>query len=125
MNKETGIQNQIRIAASKAGARLLRYAVGVFYTRDGRPQKIGTPGVSDLIGWREIIVTPSLVGKKIAQFVACEVKTETGRLSPQQKCFLETVENAGGLAVVARSEKEIAEAIKTLPRDGFLRTRNL
>ena len=110
-NAETGIQNQIRIAASRAGARLLRYAVGVFYTRDGRPQKIGTVGVSDLIGWREVTITAAMVGRKIAQFVACEVKTETGRLRPEQKSFLDTVEKSGGLAIVARSETQITEAL--------------
>jgi hypothetical protein len=57
-----------------------------------------------------------MVGKKVAQFVSVEVKTETGTESKDQEHFRQTVNAAGGLAFVARSE---GEALKHL-LEGFL-----
>jgi hypothetical protein len=115
MNPETEIQNDIRVEASRLGARLFRYVVGTFYNRARKPCHIGTAGVADLIGWREVTITSDLVGQKLAQFVAVEVKTETGKVSEEQKSFLSAVEKSGGLAMVARSAKEIAGAFGLPP----------
>jgi VRR-NUC domain len=97
------------LRASQLGMRLLRFQVGTFQTLDGRPVKIGTPGVSDCIGWRPLTITQDMVGQTIAQFVAAEVKTPTGRLSPEQKQFLAVVNQAGGVALVLRSADDIAK----------------
>ena len=42
-------------------------------------------GSSDLIGLRVLEITPKLVGQRLAQFVALEVKTAQGVLSPEQR----------------------------------------
>jgi len=60
-------------------------------------------GSSDLIGWRSITITEDMVGQRIAQFVAIEVKNEAGKLRKTQAAFLNTVAEAGGRAGVARS----------------------
>ena len=60
-------------------------------------------GSSDLIGWRTIIAQP---GQRIAQFVAIEVKTQIGRVSPEQANFISVLNAAGGLAAVVRSPEE-------------------
>ena len=60
-------------------------------------------GSSDLIGWRTLKITQDMVGQNIAQFVAVEVKSSRGRVTQQQKSFLDLVNNMGGRAGVARS----------------------
>jgi hypothetical protein len=64
-------------------------------------------GSSDLIGWTSIEITPDMLGKKLAVFSAIEVKTETGKLSPEQKIFLENVKNAGGIAKICRKLEDL------------------
>jgi hypothetical protein len=64
------------------------------------------PGSSDLIGWRSIKITPDMVGKHVAVFVAIETKSPRGRLTPEQRAFIETAKRMGALAGVARSVEE-------------------
>ncbi len=53
-------------------------------------------GVADIIG--------CLPG---GQFLAIEVKSKVGRLSPDQKIFLKTVNDLGGKAFMARSVEDV------------------
>lgn len=83
---------------------------GVFFTLDlKRKVRAGLDvnGSSDLIGWHSVIITPEMVGKKIAVFLACEVKTSSGRLSEDQERFLKNVRAAGGIGLVQRGDQEI------------------
>ncbi|MFW6313505.1 MAG: VRR-NUC domain-containing protein [Spirochaetota bacterium] len=61
-----------------------------------------TPGSSDLIGWRSIVITPDMVGQRIAQFTAVEAKTPGDRVRPDQRNFLDQVKAAGGYAAIGR-----------------------
>ena len=97
------------LRASALGLRLFRRNVGTLFTADGRPVRVGVPGESDLQGWRTITITPDMVGTRIAQFVAVEVKTARGTLTQEQRDYLRTVSDAGGVAVVARSLPDIEE----------------
>ena len=47
-----------------------------------------------------------MVGKKVARFVALEVKTPTGKDSPEQENVINRVNAAGGKAGVVKSEEE-------------------
>ena len=67
---------------------------------------VGSPGGSDLIGYRKVKITPDMVGTEIAVFAAVEVKTAQGRATEQQKAFIEHIQSAGGLAGIARSVDE-------------------
>ena len=71
-------------------------------------------GSSDLIGLRSLEITTELVGQRIAQFVALEIKTGSGTVSPEQRAFLLLVQQLGGLGAVCRS---IAEAQAVLDLD--------
>lgn len=74
--------------------------------RNARTMRCGLcTGSSDLIGWRTVEIGPGDVGRRIAQFVAVEVKVTTGE-SPDQVMFRQTVLKAGGVAIVARSEEQ-------------------
>jgi len=138
---ETNIVNAIMKSISPSGARLFRNVRGSFYTLDSVRALIGAalsmntgrikeaitglrqlmagllvPGGSDLVGFRPVIITPEMVGKKIAIFSVVEVKTETGRVSPEQAHFVAFVKENGGFAGVARSPED-ARKIMQIPLD--------
>jgi hypothetical protein len=101
---ESTIQKQIRLAVSQGGATVFRNNTGQLPDRFGRMVQFGLcKGSSDLIGWRSIVVTPEMVGKRLALFLALEVKTASGPIRPEQKIFIDNVRKAGGLAGVVRS----------------------
>ena len=106
--KEHRIQTDILLAAPKRGYRLLRNNIGV--AKLGRrfvAFGVGGKGGSDLIGWREIEITPDMVGSRVAVFCAVECKAPAGRLSKHQEEFLDAVREAGGVAIVARGVEDL------------------
>ena len=110
-NPETDLQQRIRLAlGTLAELRIFRNQVGSLPDpKTGRPVQFGLArGSADLIGWRTVTITPDMVGTQLAVFTSIEVKTPTGRLTPQQRSWLEAVDRAGGIAGVARS---VADAL--------------
>jgi hypothetical protein len=102
---ERRIQSEIQLAASAGGgpARLWRNNVGALRDQRGQLVRYGLcPGSSDLIGLRTVVVTPDMVGQRIALFCAVEVK-DRGRPTEQQQAFINLVQQAGGRAGIARS----------------------
>lgn len=81
---------------------------------DARPVKFGlAPGSGDIIGWQKVTITQDMVGKEAALFLSVEVKTGTGRATDQQKHFMRTVNDAGGVAGIVRSEDEAQSLIES------------
>ena len=84
-----------------------------------RPLHAGlVKGGSDVIGWDSVVVTADMVGKTIAQFLAVECKDGKGRLSDEQRIFLENVRSAGGkcgVAYTAEDARDILERPKNSP----------
>jgi hypothetical protein len=100
---ERPIQSAIQLAAGSGPARLWRNNVGALKDAQGQLVTYGLcPGSSDLIGFRTVVVTPDMVGQRVALFAAVEVK-DGGRPTDQQQAFINLVQQAGGLAGVARS----------------------
>ena len=66
-----------------------------------RPFKAGPPGWLDLTGWHSKEITQSMVGHRVAQFKAIEVKL-TGKLSDDQRAMRELIERMGGIVEVIR-----------------------
>jgi hypothetical protein len=104
---ESELQSEIRRALRAVpGLVLWRNNVGVSVRR--APSGTHTtryglvPGASDLIG----ILAPS------GRFVALEVKTPRGRVSPEQRMFLDLVRSRGGIAAVVRSVDEARRALE-------------
>lgn len=99
---------EIQLALSDAGHRVVRVNAGRGWVgpstrhgdgsvtiRNAQPF-LGLPdGVSDLIGCAND-----------GAFVAIEVKTKTGRLSPAQAAYIDMMRRLGGRAGVARSIEE-------------------
>lgn len=95
--KEGDIMRSIMAALSADGHFVARANVGLFYTRDGRPVRSGLPvGFSDLFGFR----------RGDARFFALEVKTATGRVSPEQAAFIAAMQKRGALAGVVLSVED-------------------
>ena len=114
-NAETEIQQRIRLAVgTRSDLRLFRNNTGTLPDpRTGRPVQFGLArGSADLIGWRTIIITPEMVGQRIAVFTSIEVKTTTGHLTPAQQAWMGTVRTAGGIAGVARSVRDAEEILR-------------
>jgi hypothetical protein len=75
-------------------------------------------GSADWIGYRSITITPEMVGKRIALFLAIEAKRPNGGvLSKEQEQFLNALKDAGGCCGVATCA-ETAESILTRWRAG-------
>lgn len=105
MQSEQSIQQQIRLALSQSGAVVFRNNVGQYTDpKTGRPIRYGLcVGSSDLVGWTPVVITPDMVGRKLAVFTACEVKTANGKPTEHQLNFIAQVLKAGGFAGIARS----------------------
>lgn len=123
--------NQVRssiIAASKAGARLFKMSVALSWAgskikkhergeqyfcpagsitiHDPRPIKSGIAGLSDTLGWSQLTITPEMVGARIPVITVVENKQGHGRLTREQRAFLNAVLAAGGRAGVSRSDQD-------------------
>jgi hypothetical protein len=131
---EKRIMQQIMKALSDAGSRLFRNHVGIAYQgkverfreattvkvskgdiviRNARTTRSGlATGSSDLVGWTTRMITEHDLGKTIAQFTACEVKTQDGESTPEQQNFLEVVRDSGGVAILARSADEAVSKLR-------------
>ncbi len=127
---EHEIQQRILLATSKGPSRMWRNNVALAWTgqaqqikhraqvvlspgdmviRNARPLHAGLcKGSADLIGLRTITIGPEHVGQRLAVFAAIEVKSATGRLTPEQAAFLAMVQQMGGLAGVARAVGDAA-----------------
>lgn len=114
---ETAIQNAIRLVLSKLGLRLFRNNIGLATFPDGSKVEYGLgPGTSDLIGWRPVVVTQDMVGRRLAVFAAVEVKkpghkTSKKRLEEQIN-FLEQVVKAGGIGVMCDDETKAPRLVE-------------
>ncbi|MFT8515053.1 VRR-NUC domain-containing protein [Schleiferilactobacillus harbinensis] len=105
MTAEAKIQNDIRVAVSKAGHSIFRANVGTVKQNDGRYFTTGLPGgFPDLFGFR----------KGDGKFFFIEVKNETGRLRPDQERFAVWLSTKPVLYGVARS---VEDALKIIEGD--------
>ncbi len=91
--KESQLQDHIRLAlGSVPGLVLWRNNCGVAEVHGHKVRfGVGNPGGADLIGCY------------MGRFVALEIKTATGRQSPEQKLFEQLVLGKGGVYAVLRS----------------------
>lgn len=113
--KESQLQSLILLALSEAGCKVWRCeTAGVWVGRvihrtggsvtlaDARMIQAGlTKGGADIIG-----IAPD------GRFLAVEVKTETGRIRPEQEVFLQVARKAGGIAGIARSVEQALDLLK-------------
>lgn len=84
-------------------AQVTHHAQGIsVYIPHARPLHAGlVVGGSDLIGWTD-------TGK----FLGIETKSKRGRLTDEQRNFIQQVNDAGGIAFMSRSVDEALEALR-------------
>lgn len=113
---EMYVQSDVFVEATQKGVRLFRNNSGALKNEAGVPVRFGLGNVSaavnnifkssDALGWRPVVITPQMVGCRVAQFVAREFKapfwqyTGEGR-EVQQKTFIDMVNAGGGDAAFA------------------------
>ena len=114
MNNETKLQNLILMSLSKAGCLVFRNeSAGAWVGKvlhkdanqvtltDARMIRFGLAvGSADIIG-----IAPC------GRFLAIEIKTSKGRPTKEQLRFIEAVNNAGGIAGIARSVEDALKLI--------------
>ena len=122
--QETAVLNTIMLRCSRGLDRIFRNNQGVAWQGDGKPKRVGKSdilitnaravaygvggdGGSDLLGWSSIIITPEMVGQRIAVFTAIEVKRPGGTPTDEQLNFVQRVREAGGRAAVAEAIEQI------------------
>ena len=133
--QETNIFKLCQLKAAEFKAVLMRNNRGLFRTMDGeRVVQAGLEinGSGDGIGWFPVIITPEMVGKKVAVFLSVETKTEKEflyiirniemlrnysgnddkkkRLKSQLK-FADNVTDAGGIGIIAYSPDDVKKAL--------------
>ena len=81
---------------------------GAVQVRPGKFMSFGLKGSSDILG-----LLPG------GRFLAVECKAEHGRLSTEQRQFLADIKTLGGLAVVAKSYRDIDRALKEAGYSGI------
>lgn len=123
---ESDLYPRAMLIATERGDRLFRNNVGLFKTLnhecpecakrkdDVRYVRTGLcVGSSDLIGWRSVTITPDMVGMTIAQFVGLEAKKARKNPTTEQLAFAKTLNLAGGLASVVRTEEDVLLCLNT------------
>lgn len=116
---ESAVVNNVRLEASRVGARLFRNNVGACVDSKGRLIRYGLANdskqmnkqikSSDLIGIRPVVITPDMIGSTIGQFVARECKAgdwsyRGDEHEVAQLRFLELVVALGGDACFVNCE---------------------
>lgn len=115
MNPETKIQNLIRIALSKEGHTVWRNETGRFWSgrvihKENSSVTLANAAMIPVglcVGSSDLVGIQSGTGR----FFAIEVKTSTGRASKEQTQFINHIIKMGGIAGIARSEKEALQIL--------------
>lgn len=106
-DSETQITQAIRLAVSNGSIRLWKNNVGKLRDHAGRIVSFGlATGSPDLVGLKSVYVSPDMIGRRIAILAGLEVKSDTGRIRPEQQRFLDMLNDFGAIAGIARSVED-------------------
>lgn len=121
---ESALYGEIMQAFSRGSTRIFRQHSGLFWTGqvlshtgnklvllNPRAIKVGTPGIADLGGATSVIITPDMLGQRVAIDVQIEVKFGRGRATAEQTAYIATMSTLGARAGIAHSVEEAAEII--------------
>ena len=89
------------VVGAREDCRVWRNSVGAAKSRGGRFVQFGLPGSADILGIA-----------RGGRFIAIEVKSDRGQLSPEQRAFKAMVERFGGIYVVARCVEDAVRAVE-------------
>lgn len=130
--KESSLLTKFLVEYSASGHRLFRFQSGLFWAgraiiikesksihvtpgtvviKKPRRVKSGHVGMSDLLGFTQVTITPEMVGRKFAVFTAVEGKTEKVKVTKEQNNFIRMVNQMGGIGVIAKKLDHLFEAM--------------
>ena len=101
MTPEGRVKTAILRYLEKLGFYAWNNPTGVVRITPDRWVSFGKKGSADILG-----CLPD------GRFLAVECKSPTGRLTPEQSAFLERIRGLGGVAIVARSDRELDAALR-------------
>jgi len=92
-------QRLIRVNCGQSWAgRVVSHAKGMLTLANAHVIHGAQAGISDQVGFDSIVITPDMVGKRVAVFVGCEIKATKGdRLKPKQVGFRDMIVAMGGI----------------------------
>jgi hypothetical protein len=113
---ETDIRRRIMLM-SRGNVRLWRNNNGVLQDKHGGYVQFGlAPGSHDLIGLKSVVITPQMVGQRIAQFVSIEVKDPEKKTKKElldaQRAWMAMIQDLGGLSCFAYDLKDAQELLE-------------
>ncbi len=83
--------------------KIAKQSPGQVVINNPRPLHAGLiAGSGDGIGYTTIVITPEMVGKKVAVFTSIETKSKTGKAKDAQIVWAKNVQDAGGIALVIK-----------------------
>ncbi len=101
-----------RINAGMAWAgRVLGRTGGILKLGNASPFHGAPPGAPDMIGFDSIIITPEIVGRRVAVFAGAELKATKGdKLRKNQRDFKALIVKMGGIHREVREDGRIIES---------------
>jgi hypothetical protein len=106
MNPETKIMNTILMALSKAGCLVFRNETAGAWVGKVLHKDAGQVTLTNasMVKFGLMVGSADIIGiSPTGKFLAVEIKTSKGRATKEQLRFIEAVNNAGGIAGIARS----------------------
>jgi len=106
MNPETKIMNTILMALSKAGCLVFRNETAGAWVGKMLHREAGQVTLTNasMVKFGLMVGSADIIGiSPTGKFLAVEIKTSKGRATKEQLRFIEAVNNAGGIAGIARS----------------------
>jgi hypothetical protein len=100
---DVGLFFRANVGQAWASNDITRLPDGSLLLRNPRPFSTGLPpGFHDIFGMVTLVITPEMVGQKIAVFTSMDAKSQTGRKRDAQVRFARAVRDAGGRSGFAR-----------------------
>ncbi len=92
--------------------KFLQMKDGVVTLLGGRRYPVGWhEGSPDVMGWKSVVVTPRMVGKRIAVLLGIEMKQPGEKPEPEQRHFLDRLTSDGAIAGWADSADGAAKIV--------------
>lgn len=76
-------------------------------------------GSGDLIGWTPLLIREEHIGQTVAVFMSLEIKTRTGRMTPEQNTWLRAINLAGGVGRVITQDDSVEQAMRWSDASGI------
>ncbi len=112
--KEAAVDKGIGAWGKTKGGELHKNRRGMVNLPGGGmfPYGLGPNGTGDRVGHLPILITPDMVGKRLPIYCEIEAKTETGRLSPEQKERQAYLSIIGAIHGVARNLEDCEKILE-------------